>query len=130
VADFVTGNQRNVLAAGDLLRQIDIPLAALTRRSAFRQSSLTPVGRSAALLIGSIGADGGLVLTVTASTARPVQFSFAGIPRASALCEAILHRIPDELYHDDVHGKPAWRKHMTLRLAEEIRGQLQSVPRR
>src|SRR6195952_4121587 len=25
VADFVTGNQRNVLAAGDLLRQIDIP---------------------------------------------------------------------------------------------------------
>ena len=64
VADFVTGNQRNVLAPGDLLRQIDIPLAALKRRSAFRQISLTPVGRSAALLIGSIdqrrrpGADG------------------------------------------------------------------------
>ena len=29
VADFVTGDQRNVLAPGDLLRQIDIPLAAL-----------------------------------------------------------------------------------------------------
>jgi CO/xanthine dehydrogenase FAD-binding subunit len=130
VADFVTGNQRNVLAAGDLLRQIDIPLAALTRRSAFRQISLTPVGRSAALLIGSIGAGGAMALTVTASTARPVQFSFAGIPQASELRDAILNRIPDELYHNDVHGKPAWRKHMTLRLAEEIRGELQGVPRR
>ena len=53
-ADFVTGNQQNVLKPGELLRQIDIPLAALKRRSAFRQISLTPVGRSAALLIGSI----------------------------------------------------------------------------
>jgi CO/xanthine dehydrogenase FAD-binding subunit len=130
VADFVTGDQRNVLAAGDLLRQVEIPLAALTRRSAFRQISLTPVGRSAALLIGSLGAQGNLALTVTASTARPVQMSFAGIPQAGELRDAILHRIPDELYHNDVHGKPAWRKHMTLRLAEEIRGELLDTPRR
>jgi CO/xanthine dehydrogenase FAD-binding subunit len=130
VADFVTGDQRNVLAAGDLLRQVEIPLAALTRRSAFRQISLTPVGRSAALLIGSLGAQGNLALTVTASTARPVQMSFAGILQASELRDAILHRIPDELYHNDVHGKPAWRKHMTLRLAEEIRGELLDTPRR
>ena len=129
VADFVTGDQRNVLAPGDLLRQIDIPLAALKRRSAFRQISLTPVGRSAALLIGSITSDGGLVLTVTASTARPVQFAFAGIPQAEELRETILQRIPDDLYHSDVHGKPAWRKAMTLRLAEEIRGELQALPR-
>ncbi len=58
VVDFVTGNQRNMLAPGDLLRQIDIPIAALKRRTAFRQISLTPVGRSAALLIGSIGGEG------------------------------------------------------------------------
>jgi CO/xanthine dehydrogenase FAD-binding subunit len=130
VDDFVTGNQRNVLAAGDLLRQIDIPIAALTRRSAFRQISLTPVGRSAALLIGSIGTEGNLALTVTASTVRPVRLSFTGMPEPSELRDAILHRIPDELYHNDVHGKPAWRKHMTLRLAEEIRDELQGAPRR
>jgi CO/xanthine dehydrogenase FAD-binding subunit len=130
VADFVTGDQRNVLAPGDLLRQIDIPVAALTRRSAFRQVSLTPVGRSAALLIGSLGADGALALTVTASTVRPVRLSFTGMPEPSELREAILHRIPDELYHNDVHGKPPWRKHMTLRLAEEIRDELQGAPRR
>src|ERR1700761_160129 len=71
VVDFVTGNQRNVLAPGDLLRQIDIPIAALKRRAAFRQISLTPVGRSAALLIGSVTSDGAFALTITASTAHP-----------------------------------------------------------
>ena len=125
VADFVVGNQRNVLAPGDLLRQIDIPLDALKRRSAFRQTSLTPVGRSSALLIGSIDAEGAMRLTVTASTTRPVQLSFARNPQGKELREALLHHIPDALYHDDVHGEPAWRKHMTLRLAEEIRAELQ-----
>jgi CO/xanthine dehydrogenase FAD-binding subunit len=129
VVDFVTGNQRNVLAPGELLRQIDIPLAALKRRSAFRQISLTPVGRSAALLIGSIGSEGALVLTVTGSTKRPIQLSFAGIPRPDELRDTIEQRIPDMLYHDDIHGKPVWRKHMTLKLAEEIRRELQGSPR-
>src|SRR6478736_647 len=127
VADFVNGDQRNVLAAGDLLRQVDIPLAALRRRSAFRQISLTPVGRSAALLIGSVTSEGGLVLTITASTRRPVRLSFAGIPNDNELRETILQRIADDLYHTDVHGKPIWRKHMTLRLAEEIRSELQGT---
>ena len=127
VVGFVTGDNRNVLAPGDLLRQIDIPLAALKRRSAFRQISLTPLGRSAALLIGSIGGGGALTLTVTASTVRPVRIAFSAIPSAGELREAILHRIPGALYHDDVHGKPAWRKHMTLRLAEEIRAELQGL---
>jgi CO/xanthine dehydrogenase FAD-binding subunit len=126
VADFVTGNQRNVLAPGDLLRQIDIPIEALKRRSAFRQISLTPVGRSAALLIGSVK-DEGLALTVTGSTVKPIQFFFAAFPKAAELRDAILQRIPDTLYHTDVHGKPAWRKHMTLRLAEEIRAELQGT---
>ncbi|MGY3616773.1 FAD binding domain-containing protein [Bradyrhizobium sp. USDA 10063] len=128
VIDFVTGNQRNVLQPGDLLRQIDIPLAALQRRSAFRQISLTPVGRSAALLIGSIDSQGGFALTVTASTIRPIKLAFATIPEQEELRETILQRIPDDLYHTDIHGKPIWRKHMTLRLAEEIRAELGAQP--
>ncbi|MEH2595875.1 CO/xanthine dehydrogenase FAD-binding subunit [Bradyrhizobium sp. AZCC 1577] len=128
VADFVTGDGRNLLGPGDLLRQIDIPLAALRRRSALRQISLTPVGRSAALLIGSVSNEGALALTVTASTARPVPLSFDRIPTAEELRNKILQRIPDDLYHADVHGKPEWRKHMTLRLAEEIRRELQALP--
>jgi CO/xanthine dehydrogenase FAD-binding subunit len=124
VCDFVTGNNRNVLKSGELLRKIDIPLAALRRRSAFRQISLTPVGRSAALLIGSVANDGAFTLTVTASTKRPVKLSFAKLPLPAELREAIQTAIPDDLWHDDVHGKPFWRKHMTLRLADEIRGEL------
>jgi len=127
VADFVTGNNRNVLAPGDLLRQIEIPLAALKRRAAFRQISLTPLGRSAALLIGSLSSEGAMALTVTASTARPVRLAFSQIPDPRELREAIREGIPDAIYHDDVHGKPAWRKHMTLRLAEEIRAELQGL---
>lgn len=127
VADFVTGNQHNILAPGDLLRQIEIPLAALKRRAAFRQISLTPVGRSAALLIGSLDSEGAMALTVTASTARPVQLSFKEIPDTRELRETLRQRIPDAIYHDDVHGKPAWRKYMTLRLAEEIRAELRGL---
>lgn len=126
VAEFVTGNQSNALTPGDLLRSIAIPLASLRRRSAFRQISLTPVGRSAALLIGSRKGDG-LLLTVTASTKRPIQIMFDALPTAPALEEAIHDRISAPLYHDDVHGKPAWRKHMTLRLAEEVRIELQDA---
>ena len=128
-ADFVVDNQRNVLAPSDLLRQIDIPIAALKRRSAFRQISLTPVGRSAALLIGTVSGDGAFTLTITASTRRPIQLKFVEIPSTNELRDAILQQIPDQLYHDDIHGKPIWRKHMTLRLAEEIRLELQAPGR-
>jgi CO/xanthine dehydrogenase FAD-binding subunit len=128
IIEFVTGAQQNLLRPGDLLRQIDIPLAALRRRSAFRQISLTPVGRSAALLIGSIDSEGGCALTVTAATIRPIRLSFATIPEQQELRETILQRIPDNLYHTDIHGKPIWRKHMTLRLAEEIRAELKAQP--
>ncbi|WP_027576202.1 FAD binding domain-containing protein [Bradyrhizobium sp. WSM1743] len=124
VAEFVTGNQRNRLTPGDLLRQIDIPTAALKRRTAFRQISLAPVGRSAALLIGSLDADDTLTLTVTASTVRPIQLRFRKAPDASTLRTALMQEITDDLYHADIHGAPLWRKHMTLRLAEEIRGEL------
>lgn len=124
VSDFVTGNNTNVLEQGDLLRQIDVPLRALKCRSAFRQISLAPAGRSAALLIGSVASDGRFALTVTASSKRPIKLAFAKMPDAAELREAILQAIPDALYHDDLHGKPFWRKHMTLRLASEIRDEL------
>jgi hypothetical protein len=58
-----------------------------------------------------------------------VNLSLPGIAGSGELREAILHHIPDGLYHDDVHGKPLWRKHMTLRLAEQIRAELASAAR-
>ncbi|MFD5384365.1 FAD binding domain-containing protein [Streptomyces sp. NPDC127074] len=127
-ADFVTGPQRNVLGPGELLRSITLPASALRCHTAFRRISPTPQGRSAALVIGRRSPeDGALVLTVTASTVRPVRLAFPGVPGPGELHAALDQAIPPELYHRDVHGAPAWRRHMTLRFAEEIRSELSSL---
>lgn len=125
VTDFVTGDGRNALAPGELLRSIQLPASALASRVAFRRLSLSNLGRSGVLLIGRLDADGGLVLTVTAATKRPVQLRLGnGIVAATELSAALDAVIPDGLYHDDIHGLPEWRKDMTYRLAEEIRAEL------
>ena len=38
------------------------------------------------------------------------------------------NEIPAGLYPTDIHGKPEWRRHMTLRFAEEIRAELLAPP--
>ena len=123
VAEFVTGAGRHVLAEGELLRSITLPATALQRRTAFRQASLYGLGRSGVLLVGTVGSE--FTLTVTASTRRPFRFSFPTIPNAGELRAAIEAGIGDEDWFDDIHGLPAWRRHMTSRFAEEIRGELE-----
>jgi CO/xanthine dehydrogenase FAD-binding subunit len=123
VTDFVLGPQRNALLPGELLRSVALPLAALRRRTAFRQISLAPLGRSAALLIGTLSPDDGtFALAVTASTPHPIRLPFPNLPTRSALRELLEAEIRH--YYDDVHGSPAWRRHMTLQFAEEIRQEL------
>ncbi|MFJ4209791.1 FAD binding domain-containing protein [Paenarthrobacter sp. NPDC089675] len=126
VADCVTGEMENVLMPGELLRSIHLPAEALSARVAFRRLSLSNLGRSGVLLIGRLDPVFGLVITVTASTKRPVQLRFAAdqVPDAATLAAAVEHSIPWTLYHDDIHGLPAWRRDMTIRLAEEIRAEL------
>ena len=86
IEDFVTGNHQNVLRPGDLLRKIDLPSSSLRKRSAFRRISLTHLGRSAALLIGTLDPhDDVFMLTVSASTERPLRFEFPQIPGADEL---------------------------------------------
>lgn len=124
--DFVTGNHANILGPGELLRSIHVPARALEKTFAFRRSSLTHLGRSAVLLIGTRGTSGDLTLTITAATVRPVQFHFENAPAAAELRDAIDDAIPHELYLDDVHGSPAHRRHLTYRFSEEIRAELQA----
>lgn len=121
ITDLVLGSQCTSLAPGEILRRIDLPLAALKRRTAFRQVSLSPNGRSGALLIGTLDASGVFALTITASTRRPLRLVFPTLPNAAALAASITEAVPVALYHDDVHGTPDWRRHMTFTLAEEIR---------
>jgi len=125
VSDFVLAPQRNALQPGELLRAIDLPLSSLRRRTAFRQISLSPLGRSGALVIGTLSPDdGSFALTVTAATPRPIRLSFAEVPSRTVLREKLEAEIPQERYYTDVHGTPAWRRHVTAQFAEEIRGEL------
>ena len=121
--DFVTGNHANVLAPGELLRSIHIPASALAKRFAIRRASLTNLGRSAALLVGTMGEDGGLTLTITGSTPHPVQLHLTH-PGADELAAAIDAAIPSNGYFDDVNGTPAYKRHLTYHFAEEIRAEL------
>ncbi|MCX4744323.1 FAD binding domain-containing protein [Kitasatospora sp. NBC_01287] len=135
VAQFVVGAGRNVLRRGELLRAVVLPARALAARTAFRQASLYGLGRSGALLIGALDppsasgrqtpqASGTLTLTITASTVRPIQLRFPVPPNAEAVREAVENAVEPHEYFDDIHGHPAWRRHMTFRYAEEIRREL------
>ena len=128
VADFVTGDQRNVLAPGDLLRQDRYPARGL----------------EAALGVPPDFADAARPLGGAADRQRDQRRRIGaddnGIDQAA--CSIVLRGNPerqriarnDSAAHcrttsttTDVHGKPIWRKHMTLRLAEEIRVELQGT---
>jgi CO/xanthine dehydrogenase FAD-binding subunit len=123
--DFVTGDHQNVLQPGELLRSIHLPAKALAKRFAFRRASLTHLGRSAIIVIGtqSPGADD-MVLSITAATVRPVQLRFEHLPAATELREALDAAIPDEDYFEDVHGAAHYKRHLTYYFAEQIRADL------
>ncbi|MFJ5265051.1 FAD binding domain-containing protein [Streptomyces sp. NPDC088387] len=125
VAGFVTGAGRKDLAEGELLRSVTVPRRALGCRTAFRQASLYGLGRSGALVIGALDpVDGSLTVTVTAATVRPVRLWFPLPPAAETLRTAVDSAVAHGEWFDDIHGLPEWRRHMTLRFAEEIRREL------
>jgi CO/xanthine dehydrogenase FAD-binding subunit len=123
--DFVTGNHSNVLQRGELLRSIHLPANALRKRFSFRRASLTKLGRSAALLIGTRSQDtDDLLLTITAATPLPIQLRFDRAPSASSLRARLDAEIPAGGYFDDVHGSAAYKRHLTYYFAEQIRAEL------
>lgn len=125
VTDLVVGPGRTSLEAGEILRAVRLPEAALRSRVAVRQASLTPLGRSAALLAGRLDDDASeFVLTITASTPRPVQLRLPSTVDADGLHAAIDASLAPADFYDDIHGDPAWRQHLTRLLAEEIRTEL------
>jgi CO/xanthine dehydrogenase FAD-binding subunit len=125
IVDFVTGNHQNVLIPGELMRSIFLPAHALKKKFAFRRFTLTHLGRSEVLLIGTrCPADGEFVLTITAATVRPMQFSFQALPAVEELKRRLDDALPFSTYLDDVHGSPAHRKQLTYYFAEQIRSEL------
>ncbi|MGR4881055.1 FAD binding domain-containing protein [Streptomyces sp. LARHCF249] len=122
--DFVTGNNRNILAPGEILRRIRIPAHALRKRPAHRRFTLTRLGRSTVFLIGThTPGTGNLLLTVTAGTTRPIRFAFDSVPDARTLRQNI-DAVPADMWFADPNGTPDHRRHLTRHFAEEIRGEL------
>ncbi|MFB7591024.1 FAD binding domain-containing protein [Streptomyces sp. NPDC056169] len=129
VVDFITGAGRKDLAEGELLRSVTLPGRALECRTAFRQASLYGLGRSGALVIGTLDPlDGSLAVTISAATVRPFRFWFPLPPDAEQLRRAIEAAVGEEDWFDDIHGLPEWRRHMGFRLAEEVRRELTLSP--
>ncbi|GID31382.1 FAD binding domain-containing protein [Paractinoplanes brasiliensis] len=124
VAEFVTGEGATVLRDGELLRSMFLPASALAAVTAYRQGSLHAHGRSGVLVIGRRDADATTTLTVTAATRRPYVLRFPEPPSAELVSVALTERIGEDAYIDDVHGLPAWRRHLTRLYAEQIRAEL------
>jgi len=121
VAELVTGVRRTALGPGDVLRAVEIPASALRARTAYQRIALSPLGRSAALVIGRRGEDDRFSMTVTAATERPYQLCFPTVPTAQELTSALAGI---SRWCADVHGARDWREHVTGLLAEKIRGAL------
>ncbi len=124
VLELVTGDATTTLAPGELLRKVTIPAEALTYPTAFRRMSLSERGRSAALVIGRRTPDGSVAVTITAATRRPVRLLLP--PRASAedVATAVDATVPPTLWHDDVHGDPAWRRALARHYAAQVHAEL------
>jgi CO/xanthine dehydrogenase FAD-binding subunit len=129
-ADFVTGNHQNILAPGEALRKIHLPLAALRKRHAHRRFTLTHMGRSTIFMIATQRRDADdLLLTITAGTTRPVRLPFTTVPDAATLADSI-DAIADDVWFDDPNGTPDHRRHLARYYAEQIRTDLLGADRR
>jgi CO/xanthine dehydrogenase FAD-binding subunit len=122
VADLVTGAGVVALSRGEVLREVLVPAAALGQRTAFRRASLTPTGRTSAMVTAR-RADEDVTLVVTASVPAP------HVLLARADDHAAVDRWADGLdgtgaWYEDPHGSPAWRAAMTRRLAHEALDEL------
>ena len=126
VVDFVTGNHQNVLQKGELLRSIHLPASALSKRHAMRQVSLTHLGRSAALIIATVGDQGrGLPAHRDGRHAASGAACASRRHRRPPSCAArSTTKLPENGYFDDVHGSAAYKRHVTYYLAEQIRHEL------
>ena len=123
VAQLITGNGTNNLAAGEVLRAVDIPDHALRARTGFRKIALAALGRSGAVLTGRVDQDRQAVFTITAATLRPVVLRYPEPPDAAAL---EWDAASADGYYTDPLGTADWRRQVSAVLLEEIRQELVS----
>ncbi len=120
---FVFGPGATALRPGEVLRSVFLESSKLRSRIAFRKIALAPLGRSGAVVMGRADLDGRCAITLSAATVRPIVLEFAGFPVVRELTATILGMDRD-LWYDDPHGDPAWRRQMAVVLAREVVAEL------
>ncbi|WP_156758821.1 FAD binding domain-containing protein [Microbacterium karelineae] len=121
VEELVTGNGTTSLRDGEVLRALEIPAHALRARTAFRKIALAELGRSGAVVIGRVDADGRAVFSVTAAVERPAVLRYETLPEAGALAADIRAL---EGWYSDPFGAADWRRHVSGVLAAQVREEL------
>lgn len=116
VAALVTGPRTTTLGPGEVIRAFDVPEAALVDDTGYRRVSLSPHGRTGALVTAR-WSDTGSVLVVTGATPRPLVLRLPAAPDAADV-DARLAAHDD--WYDDPHGSPAWRRGVSWRFAAEL----------
>lgn len=116
VADLVTGPRTTALAPGDVIRAFDVPEAALGASTGYRRVSLSPHGRTGALVTSRWSATE-FVLVVTGATPRPLVLRHPGLPTGA---EVDARLATHDAWYDDPHGSPDWRRAVTRRFAAEL----------
>jgi CO/xanthine dehydrogenase FAD-binding subunit len=120
VSDLVTGAGVVDLASGEVLREVRVPAVTLGQRTTFRRASLTPNGRTAAMVTGRAG-ERAPKITVTGAVAAPLSLH----ARDHDMLDRWIDWIGStDAWYEDTHGTPAWRAAMTRRLAHEVLDEL------
>ncbi|MDR7384641.1 FAD binding domain-containing protein [Promicromonospora iranensis] len=124
VSDLVTRAGVVELAPGEVIRETRVTAAVLGQRTAFRRVSLTPTGRTAAMVTGRRRGDG-VALVLTASVPAPHVLlvranDHDGLDRRLRWITGL----GDGTWYEDPHGSREWRAAMTRRLAHEALDEL------
>ncbi|MFI2489403.1 FAD binding domain-containing protein [Promicromonospora kroppenstedtii] len=120
VARLVTAAGVVALEPGEVLREVRVPAAVLGQRTVFRRASLTPTGRTAAMVTGRADERGPRIV-VTASVSAPHGLD----ARDHDMLDRWLDRIGSTVgWFEDTHGTADWRGAMTRRLAHEALDEL------
>lgn len=117
VAEFITGQAKNTLQPGEVLRALDVPAAAMLTRVSLHKMALAELGRSGIVVSGRRGDDGSTVVAVTASTLTPHVFRYPDLPDVGQLRADVTS--PSDFFTDAL-GEADWRRAVTAVLAERV----------
>lgn len=117
--DFQTGARQTVLAPGELLRSVRIPIEFLTWRVSFQRIYVASAGGAIAIIAAArCPKTGQTRLALGGSLSHPRLLTFSSLPELAAIGPAIDNQIAATTYLDDFSASRPYRRQVTRVLAE------------